>query len=86
MWENAGDPKPDPDEKELNSEPKHESIMKTPDGEVIILEEPWIRRTHRSHKPYGLEVDKNFKDLFIEIWKNERINKETGEKKNIDTW
>ena len=31
----------------------------------------FIVRTHRSHKPYGKDVDSKFKTKFIEAWKNE---------------
>lgn len=42
----------------------------------IKLQDQWIRRTHRSHKPYGKDVDENFKLCFIAAWEDE----------TLDTW
>ena len=36
----------------------------------IELWDSWIRRTHRSHKPYGKDVDAKFKKRFEDAWKN----------------
>ena len=38
---------------------------------AIELWDGYIRRTHRSHKPYGKGCDEAFKNAFIAAWKNE---------------
>ena len=38
---------------------------------TIAIFDSYIFRTHRSHKPYGKDVDSKFKTKFIEAWKNE---------------
>lgn len=36
---------------------------------TITMWSEWVRRTHRSHKPYGKNVDENFKKAFVTAWK-----------------
>lgn len=65
VYENAEVPKTEPENKG--------EITKTAGGNPdmhIELWDSWIRRTHRSHKPYGKDVDAKFKKRFEDAWKN----------------
>ena len=47
--------------------------MHTNNSEKITIEifDNYIYRTHRSHKPYGKDVDAKFKEKIVESWTND---------------
>ncbi len=59
------------DPKELGEEYK----SKHPKMSFIKLQDKWIRRTHRSHKPLMYkEIDEKAKTVIIKAWQDEKNN------------
>ena len=62
VWENAGDPKPKPEEEGAKHDNKSDNVP-------ITVFDNYIKRwNHRSHKPYGKDVDVKFFEKIVDAW------------------
>ena len=64
VWTNANKPMQEP-----KSRGEIITCMSKDPAMSIEIWDDYIRRTHRSHKPYGQHADLRFKDTFINAWR-----------------